>query len=65
MTTPTINQLITAEAISQMLGVSRRQVWRLAGNGLLPGRIKIGRLTRWRRCDIQEWIDAGCPKQRR
>ena len=65
MTTPTINQLITAEIISQMLGVSRHQVWRLAGNGLLPGRIKIGRLTRWRHCDIQEWIDAGCPKQRR
>jgi excisionase family DNA binding protein len=64
MAASTVQQLLTAENIAEMLGISKRQVWRLASGGQLPGRVKLGRLTRWRRDDVQRWIDAGCPRQR-
>ena len=64
MATSTIQQLLTAETIAEMLGISKRQVWRMASGGQLPRRVKLGRLTRWRRDDVQRWIDAGCPRQR-
>jgi excisionase family DNA binding protein len=63
MATSTIQQLLTAETIAEMLGISKRQVWRMASGGQLPRRVKLGRLTRWRRDDVQRWIDAGCPKR--
>jgi excisionase family DNA binding protein len=56
-------QLLTALDVAVLLGISKRQVWRLASAGQLPGRVKLGRLVRWRQADIQKWIEAGCPKQ--
>lgn len=63
MANSTVPVLISAETIAEMLGISKRQVWRLASSGHLPGRVKLGRLTRWRRADIQRWIESGCPKR--
>jgi excisionase family DNA binding protein len=57
--------LLTALQVATMLGVSKRQVWRLASAGILPGRIKIGKLVRWRRDEIERWIVKGCPKGQR
>lgn len=57
--------LLTASQVASMLGFSKRQVWRLASAGILPGRVKIGKLVRWRRDRIESWIIAGCPKGHR
>ena len=54
-------QLLTAQQIATLLAISKRQIWRLADRGVLPGRITIGRLTRWRKDLINKWVAAGCP----
>jgi excisionase family DNA binding protein len=57
--------LLTALQVARMLSVSKRQVWRLTSAGILPGRVKIGKLVRWRRDQIERWIVKGCPKGQR
>src|SRR5207244_1146260 len=58
------HHLLTALQVATMLGVSKRQVWRLASAGILPGRVKIGKLVRWRRDEIERWIVKGCSQKR-
>jgi len=57
-------RLLTAAEVAHFLNISTRQVWRLADSGTLPGRVKLGRLTRWRLDAIEKWIAAGCPSKR-
>jgi excisionase family DNA binding protein len=57
--------LLTALQVATMLGVSKRLIWRLAAAGFLPGRVKIGKLVRWRRDEIERWIVKGCPRSQR
>ncbi len=53
--------MMTADELAETLCVSKRQVWRLKAKGDIPKPVNIGRSVRWRRSDILEWIDAGCP----
>ena len=34
---------------------------RLADGGRMPRPVRLGGLVRWRRAELQAWIDAGCP----
>ena len=52
---------ISAKQLSQLLGVSLRQVWRLNATGKLPRLIRIGGSVRWNRAEVLRWFDAGCP----
>jgi excisionase family DNA binding protein len=54
-------QLISAEELSAMLGMSKRTVWRLLSAGQIPQPVRIGRSTRWRLDEVRRWIDLGCP----
>ena len=58
-------QLLTADQVAGMLNISKRQVWRLADSGILPGRVRLGRLARWRRDAVEKWISEGCPTRTR
>lgn len=53
--------LIDVKAVAAMLGCSARHVTRLEDSGQLPPAIKLGRLSRWNRATIEQWIAAGCP----
>jgi excisionase family DNA binding protein len=53
--------MMTAEELADTLCISLRQVWRLKAKGDLPKPVTIGRNVRWRRSDILQWIEAGCP----
>jgi excisionase family DNA binding protein len=53
--------MMTADELAETLCISLRQVWRLKAKGDLPKPVTIGRNVRWRRSDIVEWIEAGCP----
>jgi excisionase family DNA binding protein len=53
--------MIDAKGVARMLGCSSRHVARLAENGRLPSPVKIGRLVRWPRQTLLDWISAGCP----
>lgn len=57
--------LLDVHGVAQLLNCSARHVIRLADAGLMPSPVRIGRLTRWPRRVVQEWIDGGCPSRRR
>lgn len=53
---------ISAKQLSQLLGVSLRQVWRLNATGKLPRPVRIGGSVRWNRAEMIRWFsEAGCP----
>jgi excisionase family DNA binding protein len=57
-------QLLEVKAVAFLLGgCSRRHVVRLADAGRMPRPIRLGSLVRWRRAELEAWIDAGCPSK--
>ena len=57
--------LIDGKEVARLLGVSPRTVWPLKDCGRMPKPIRIGTAARWSYEDIKEWIEQGCPSQRR
>ena len=57
--------LLTADAVGKILSCSARTVYRLSDAGLMPPRVRVGSLVRWRRADIEGWIERGCPSARK
>lgn len=55
---------ITARDLAEMLGLSVRQIWRLQSAGKLPRPIRLGGSVRWKRGEVMNWFDAGCPDRR-
>ena len=56
--------LIDVKAVAALLGCSTRHVTRLEEAKQMPPSIKLGRLSRWNRTAIEEWIAAGAPPPR-
>lgn len=54
--------LLDAKQVAATLAVSVRHVRRLADGGDLPRPVRLGKLIRWRRQEIERWIAAGCPR---
>jgi predicted DNA-binding transcriptional regulator AlpA len=51
--------LLTADDLADMLGVSRRTVFRLRARGVIPRPLKIGgTLLRWRLNDIVQFLNT-------
>jgi excisionase family DNA binding protein len=57
--------LIDVKAVAQLLGCSSRHVVRMQDAGQMPPPVKLGRLSRWSRKAIEEWIADGCKAVRR
>ncbi len=57
--------LIDVAEVARILNISQRSVWRLRSAGDIVPPIRIGHLVRWRRVDIIEWINQGCPPARK
>ncbi|MFW6457427.1 MAG: helix-turn-helix transcriptional regulator [Planctomycetota bacterium] len=53
------NALLIIDAVADRLGVSIRTIHRLRQRGRFVRPVKVGRCTRWRRQDIDEWIAHG------
>jgi len=53
--------LWTARALARQLGVARATVYRLVAEGRIPPPVHVGRSSRWRRREIEAWVNAGCP----
>ncbi len=58
---PDSRVLIDVRAVAALLGCSPRHVYRLCDAGKMPQSLKLGKLVRWRRADIEEWVADGCP----
>ncbi len=55
-------ELLDVKTVAALLGsCSTRHVYRLADAGRMPQPIKLGSLVRWRRAELDRWINEGCP----
>jgi prophage regulatory protein len=61
---PNTQLALSARQLSQMLGISLRQAWRLNSAGKLPKPIRLGGSVRWNRQEVQDWFAAGCPDRK-
>ena len=62
---PQVEPLLLAVGdVARLLNVSRLTVFRWRSAGRLPLPVKIGRVVRWRRSEIETWIAQGCPNSR-
>ncbi|MEM7075309.1 MAG: helix-turn-helix domain-containing protein [Pseudomonadota bacterium] len=50
-------EYLTDRQVAEWLNISVATVWRHAGNGKLPGRVRIGGCTRFRRSVIQQKLN--------
>jgi excisionase family DNA binding protein len=50
-------ELLDAWQTGDLLGCSARTVRRMSSNGELPKPIRVASLVRWRRSEIQAWIE--------
>lgn len=57
-------ELLDAKSVAVLLRVSLRMIWQMRDAGRMPQPVKVGRLCRWRRTDIDRWIGDGCPRCR-
>jgi len=59
--------LLTTAEVAKMLSLGERTVWRWSRSGVMPSPVKLGAgrrpSVRYRRSEIVEWMEAGCPKQ--
>lgn len=46
--------------VALLLGCSTRHVPRLTDAERMPAPVRLGSLLRWRRDEVQAWIDGGC-----
>ena len=54
--------LVDANQAAALLGMSRSSFLRLDQRGLLgPRSVRLGRLVRWHRQQLEAWAAAGCP----
>jgi excisionase family DNA binding protein len=52
------NELLTVDEVCDYLKISRSALYGLRRHGMAPPAIKIGRQLRFRRVDLDEWINA-------
>ena len=50
--------LLSTVEVGAMLNLHPRTVRRMWRAGVLPGAIQIGKSVRWRRSDIERWLEA-------
>jgi len=55
---PEDRELLGANELAALLGVSSRHIWRMASRGALPGQVRLGGRTLWRRRSIMRWLDS-------
>ena len=56
-------ELLCVKDLATMIDVSVRKIWRLNDNGAIPSPIHIGRSVKWKREEIEKWIEAKCPNR--
>lgn len=57
--------LLDVRQVAATLGCSVRHVYRLADSQRMPRPVRLGALVRWRRDELTDWVNAGCPSTRK
>jgi prophage regulatory protein len=60
-----LRELLTAAESAEMAGVAKRSWWRYVSSGKAPAPVRLGGAVRWRRSELDAWIQAGCPRVRK
>jgi predicted DNA-binding transcriptional regulator AlpA len=55
--------LLTVEDVAELLCISVRSVWRLHSAKKLPRPVRLAGSVRWRRHELEKWVDGGCGPQ--
>ena len=58
MEAPQTYDLLTVDEVCDRLKISRSALYGLRRTGMAPPAIKIGRQLRFRRADLENWINA-------
>ena len=54
--------LLDAAELAELLRVSKPTIWRLREKCKLPPAISLtSQCVRWRKSDVESWIERGCP----
>ncbi|HEY4759561.1 MAG TPA: helix-turn-helix domain-containing protein [Thermoguttaceae bacterium] len=57
-----VPELLTTAEAARLLSMGERTLWRHSRSGAAPAPVKIGgTLVRYRRSELLDWIEAGCP----
>ena len=43
--------------VSALIGMSRRWLWQAVSKGTFPAPVRIGRAARWRRAEVEAWVE--------
>ncbi len=54
--------ICTTKDVTQLIRAGERTVWRWSHSGAMPAPVRIGGAVRFRRSEIEAWIEAGCPR---
>ncbi len=49
--------LLTVDEVSEYLGVPKATIYSWSSRGLGPRRYKVGKYLRYRRSDVDAWVD--------
>lgn len=60
-----LRELLTAAEAAEVAGVAKRSWWRYVSSGKAPAPVRLGGAVRWRRSELAEWIQSGCPRVRK
>ncbi len=55
-------QMVTVSDVAAMLQCGERTVHRMIETASIPAPVRIGRLIRWPKAKLTQWIDDGCPR---
>lgn len=55
--------VVDAREAARLLGISRSTFMKLHSAGKVPSPLRFGRAVRWRRAEIEAWIEAGAPSR--
>ena len=61
-TAPITPELLSTERAAELLSVGSRTLWRWSHGGRAPKPLRIAGTVRYRRQDLLDWIEAGCPR---
>ncbi len=50
------DRLLSTKQVQGYIQASRVSIWRWEKEGKFPKHVKVGRTTRWRESEVQQWI---------
>ncbi|MGG0460278.1 helix-turn-helix domain-containing protein [Priestia aryabhattai] len=54
-----IKNFLTVRSLSNLLDMSEQTTYKLARQGIIPGRVKVGKSVRFNREIVMDWLQKG------